>query len=167
MRLSLLSILASCSVVPHDGESTDLKSEIARLDGEIASLRSEVARLQAVPEPTKPAEIDSRCVPPDLEARLRSSEGTVGRALLHRRADGAYDGYRLSAIQAGSVLDQIGIRNGDILQRIDGAPLDSLASATALHERYFGGDAPEHVTLDLLRKGQPYRLELQFGSCSM
>ncbi len=44
----------------------------------------------------------------------------LGRALLHRGADGEYDGYRLSAIRRGSVAEQLGIRNGDIIHAVNG-----------------------------------------------
>lgn len=165
MRLSLLSILASCSVVPQMQPAPDLEAEIARLDGEIASLRSEVALLRAAPAPVAPERI---CVPSELEELLLNSPNPYkSRALLHLSADGEPDGYRLSAIRSTDLLYQLGIRNGDVIQRVNGEPITSIQASTALYQRYLREGAPEHVTLDLLRKGQPHRLELQFGSCSM
>ena len=167
MRLSLLSILASCSVVPQMQPAPDLEAEIARLDGEIASLRSEVALLRAVPVPPAPVAPERICVPSELEELLLNSPNPYkSRALLHLSADGEPDGYRLSAIRSTDLLYQLGIRSGDVIQRVNGEPITSIQASTALYQRYLREGAPEHATLDLLRKGQPYRLELQFGSCS-
>lgn len=62
---------------------------------------------------------------------LNDPEGLagLGRALLHRGADGEYDGYRLSAIRRNSIADQLGIKNGDIVHSVNGQSLSSVQSA--------------------------------------
>ena len=53
----------------------------------------------------------------------------MGRALLHRGPDGAYDGYRMSAIRRNSIADKLGIKNGDIVHSVNGMPLNSMSGA--------------------------------------
>ena len=43
----------------------------------------------------------------------------------HRDSDGNVDGYRLSAIRRGTLLDKLGIKNGDIVHEVNGYPLNS------------------------------------------
>ena len=66
-----------------------------------------------------------------LDEQLADLEGLsrMGRALLHRGPDGEFDGYRLSAIRRGSLPDQLGIRNGDVIHTVNGMPLSSVQGA--------------------------------------
>ena len=71
-------------------------------------------------------------VPRDLlDKQLADLEGLsqMGRALLHRGPDGEFDGYRLSAIRRGSLPDQLGIRNGDVIHSVNDMPLSSVQGA--------------------------------------
>lgn len=47
----------------------------------------------------------------------------------HRDSDGNVDGYRLSAIRRGTLLDKLGIKNGDIVHEVNGYPLNSSSGA--------------------------------------
>lgn len=48
---------------------------------------------------------------------------TKMRVVPHKGADGAVDGYRLSAIRRGSLFDKLGIKNGDVVHGVNGMPL--------------------------------------------
>jgi len=54
---------------------------------------------------------------------------TQVRVRPHRDADGNVDGYRLSAIRRGNLLDKLGIKNGDIVHEVNGYPLNSSSGA--------------------------------------
>ena len=62
----------------------------------------------------------------DLGALTRQA-----RALVHVDGQGNPTGYRLSAIRRGGLLDKLGVRNGDIIQKVNDRPLTSVADATA------------------------------------
>ena len=47
----------------------------------------------------------------------------------HRDSDGNVDGYRLSAIRRGTLLDKLGIKNGDIVHEVNGYQLNSSSGA--------------------------------------
>ena len=59
--------------------------------------------------------------------------------------------HQLNEIKTGSVIEQVGLKNGDILQRVNGQPLDSLAAAIRL-----AADAQTRAesTMDVLRGGK-------------
>ncbi|MFT5582671.1 MAG: general secretion pathway protein C [Cognaticolwellia sp.] len=48
---------------------------------------------------------------------------TKMRVVPHKGADGAVDGYRLSAIRRGSLFDKLGIKNGDVVHGVNSMPL--------------------------------------------
>lgn len=60
----------------------------------------------------------------DMESLSR-----MARPLLHRGPDGEFDGYRLSAIRRGTLLDKLGVRNGDIVHSVNGMDLNSVQGA--------------------------------------
>lgn len=76
----------------------------------------------------------------------------MGRALLHRGPDGDYDGYRLSAIRKGSLPDQLGIKNGDIIQSVNGTPLNSMQGAM---EAYNTMKSQNSFCFTVSRRGTP------------
>lgn len=86
----------------------------------------------------------------DLESLSR-----MGRALLHRGPDGQYDGYRLSAIRKGSLPDQIGIRNGDIIHSINGIDMNSLEGAMQAYESLRN---ESRLEVNVTRRGRPEKL---------
>ena len=69
------------------------------------------------------------------------------------RADGtrAMDGFVLGEIKPGSVIEQLGLKNGDVIQRVNGEPLDSLAAAIRLA---VSAQARAESTMDVLRAGK-------------
>ncbi len=108
---------------------------------------------------------DARDAPPpstlreameDPEAVARSA-----RALLHRGADGAYAGFRLSAIRPGGLADRLGFREGDVLQRIDDRPLTSMEAVTEAASEVINADRFE---VTLLRDGAPQTVTLEFDA---
>ncbi len=77
------------------------------------------------------------------------------RAIPNIGADGSSNGFRLSEIQPGSIFQQIGLHDGDILTSVDGQTVSDPARALqllgTLHDR-------STVNLTVLRNGQPLQL---------
>ncbi len=92
-----------------------------------------------------------------LDEYLSDMEGLsrMARALLHRGADGEFDGYRLSAIRRGSPLDKLGIRNGDIIHSVNGQPLDSMQGAMQAFQSL---QSATGLDFEVTRRGQPVKL---------
>lgn len=84
------------------------------------------------------------------------------RGLLHRGPDGAFDGFRFSGIRRDSLLDQLGLRNGDILHAVNDMPLDSVQRALAAYEALNGAS---HFELSLTRRGESLRLPVEVVPC--
>jgi type II secretory pathway component PulC len=79
----------------------------------------------------------------------------MGRALLHRGPDGEYDGYRLSAIRRGTLADQLGIKNGDIIHSVNGESLNSMQSAMNAYNTMKSGSS---FCFEVSRRGTPTEL---------
>lgn len=79
----------------------------------------------------------------------------MGRALLHRGPDGEYDGYRLSAIRKGTLPDQLGIKNGDIIQSVNGQPLNSMQAAM---DAYNTMKSQQNFCFTVSRRGTPVEM---------
>jgi type II secretory pathway component PulC len=86
----------------------------------------------------------------DLESISR-----MGRALLHRGPDGEFDGYRLSSIRRGSLAEQIGIKNGDVIHSVNGEPLTSVQAAMNAYNTMKG---QSQFCLEVSRRGSPTEL---------
>ena len=86
----------------------------------------------------------------DLEGISR-----MGRALLHRGPDGEFDGYRLSAIRRGTIADQLGIKNGDIIHAVNGESLNSVQSAM---NAYNTMKTQTNFCFEISRRGSPTQL---------
>ena len=80
------------------------------------------------------------------------------RAMPHF-VNGKTDGFSISQVQPGSVFDQLGLQNGDLLTSIDGQPvtnpmqamglLQAVKTASAIDLVVNRGGAPTAVHLDL------------------
>ncbi len=79
----------------------------------------------------------------------------LGRALLHRGADGSYDGYRLSAIRRGSLADQLGIKNGDVIHSVNGSDLNSMQAAMGAYNTM---QNDSNFCLNVTRRGEQQEL---------
>lgn len=95
-----------------------------------------------------------------LEKHLSDLDGLsrLGRALLHRGPDGEFDGYRLSAIRRGTVVDQLGIKNGDIIHSVNGQPLNSVQGAMSAYQNLMNESS---FTFEVTRRGQRMTMEYQ------
>ena len=73
--------------------------------------------------------------------------------------DGQSDGLSVSRIKGGSVFSKLGLRNGDIVQKINGEPINSPDEVLALYEKLKSGS---RVSLDVTRKGEPKTMNYRF-----
>jgi general secretion pathway protein C len=72
---------------------------------------------------------------------------------------GQSTGFRLFAIRQNSIFDQIGLRNGDIIQRINGTDLSDPGQALSLFQQLRNERA---ITVEVLRNKQNVTLSYQF-----
>jgi general secretion pathway protein C len=72
---------------------------------------------------------------------------------------GQSTGFRLFAIRSGSLFDKIGLRNGDIIQKINGNPMNDPGKAMQLLEELRSESA---LSVEVIRNRQPQTLSYQF-----
>jgi hypothetical protein len=69
--------------------------------------------------------------------------------------DGQTIGFRVFNIRAGSLFEKMGLKNGDVIQKVNGVDLDSPTKALALLEDV---QTTEELRVDLLRENSPSTL---------
>ncbi|NOZ88136.1 MAG: hypothetical protein GXP49_18140 [Deltaproteobacteria bacterium] len=70
--------------------------------------------------------------------------------------NGRGNGFKLFSIRPGSIYSRIGIQNGDVVQKINGYPMDSPEKALEVYQKLQDAD---HVTIDLMRRGRNITME--------
>jgi len=103
--------------------------------------------------------LDQRSID-DLFADVESVQ-RLGRALLHRGPDGEFDGFRVSAIRAGSLPEVIGFKNGDVVHAINGHAVNDISAAMNAYSSLMTED---EFAFDITRRGEPERIEVQVVS---
>jgi general secretion pathway protein C len=68
-------------------------------------------------------------------------------------------GFRLFAIRQGSIFDEIGLKNGDVVQQVNGADLSDPAKALALFQQLRN---EQNLTVNILRNKENKTLSYQF-----
>ncbi len=96
-----------------------------------------------------------------LEAMLEHSAGLFKQArIVPQTVGGKVTGIRLFGVRPDSVLDRMGLMNGDVIERLSGHDLTSPDHAL---EAYASLRAATRVVLEIERRGAPikivYRLE--------
>ncbi len=88
-----------------------------------------------------------------LQEALANPEAlaTQIRAVPHKGADGNIDGYRLSGVRKGSVFEQLGVKNGDIIHSVNGKDLTSVSNAM---DAYSSLQSEKAFTFEVTRKNQ-------------
>jgi len=83
---------------------------------------------------------------------------TQVRAVPYTTPDGTPQGFRLFAIQVDSLIDRLGFKNGDIVQRVNGIEVTDPSTAFALLQDLQGYS---QVRVDVLRNHQPVTLSYE------
>ena len=83
-----------------------------------------------------------------FRARAITSRG--GRSVPTSK-EGCSTGFKIFSIRPGSVYHQLGLRNGDVIQAINGMPLTSPEAALQVHATL---RSAHRVTVSLSRRGQ-------------
>jgi general secretion pathway protein C len=96
--------------------------------------------------------------PPDLEETIRNPAQLFSQArILPKYEDGEMVGVQVSAIQAGSLFEEIGIKDGDVIMELNGIKISSpeesakilreLSEAEELSVTIRGEDGPEILNM--------------------
>jgi general secretion pathway protein C len=83
---------------------------------------------------------------------------TQVRAVPYSTPDGITQGFRLFSIKAESLIDRLGLKNGDIVQRVNGIEISDPSTAFTLLQDLQGYS---QVRVDVLRNHQPVTLSYE------
>lgn len=70
--------------------------------------------------------------------------------------DGESDGLSVAHIKAGSIFSKLGLKDGDIIQGVNGQAIDGPDDVLQLYEDM---ESESHLSLELTRKGEPITIE--------
>lgn len=73
--------------------------------------------------------------------------------------DGQSDGLSVSRLKRGSVFSRLGLRNGDVVQKINGNPINSPDDVLGLYEKLKSGS---HVSVEISRRGDLKNMNYRF-----
>mgnify|MGYP006185145083 CR=1 FL=1 len=82
----------------------------------------------------------------------------MARASPHRGSDGVIDGYRLSGVRRGSPLDKLGIKNGDVINTVNGTSLSSVSGAMGAFNSM---QSESSFNFEVNRRGQGLTLDYE------
>lgn len=91
---------------------------------------------------------------------IPQDEWLEGRAIPHRDAQGDVDGMRLTGISADSLGAALGLRNGDVVNRIDGQLAGADAAIDVLAKMRRG----QRMEMAVTRRGEPLTIVLEPGT---
>lgn len=83
---------------------------------------------------------------------------TQARAVPYSTAEGTTQGFRLFSIKPQSLIDRIGLKNGDIIQRVNGVEISDPSTAFGLLQDLQGHP---QVRVDVLRNHEPVTLSYE------
>jgi type II secretory pathway component PulC len=156
----LLGCATQSKVAELEVAVTELESQRRDAETRLAALEAKAAReataAQEAPEPTAALDpgLTPRQVLADPAAAVR-----LGRLAPHRGPDGELDGYRVSAIRHGSLADRVGVRNGDILYRVNGVSVVSVEEMNAAYAKVTDPTVTV-LTLTVTRAGTQMELRI-------
>lgn len=82
------------------------------------------------------------------------------RAVLHRNEAGDFDGYRLSGLKEGSLGQQMGFQNGDIVHAVNELPLTTVQQAM---DAYQAAVDTDRLSFELTRGGEKTTLAVSLN----
>lgn len=93
-------------------------------------------------------------------AKANTSELMTQVRIAPNFTEGKPDGFKLLSIKRGSLFDQLGLRNGDVVRLINGVPLDSPEKAIEIYGQL---ESNQSISLNILRRGkeQTFTYELK------
>jgi general secretion pathway protein C len=91
---------------------------------------------------------------------LNASLDNIGQAMTDARLlpslkEGKVEGFRASEVKPAGIFGMVGIKNGDVLLRINEFPIDSPDKAI---QSFVSLKGQSRIKLDLIRDGQPVTL---------
>ncbi len=89
----------------------------------------------------------------EVDARLNDFASLLNQArMVPYFRKGKHQGYQVKAIDKGSLYEKLGLKNNDVIQEVNGEPLDSMEKVMELFNKFRN---EREFTIKLNRKGSP------------
>lgn len=132
------------------------KDEILTMEESAASRREKVRGPSKTAEGGNTITVSRK----DIQSSLKDINELMSQVRIRPHfKDGKSDGLSVSRIKGGSIFSKLGLRNGDIVQKINNEPINSPDEVLALYEKLKSGS---RVSLEVTRKGEPKTMDYRF-----
>ena len=132
------------------------KDEILTMEESAASRREKVRGPSKTAEGGNTITVSRK----DIQSSLKDINELMSQVRIRPHfKDGKSDGLSVSRIKGGSIFSKLGLRNGDIVQKINDEPINSPDEVLALYEKLKSGS---RVSLEVTRKGEPKTMDYRF-----
>ncbi|MBU4427610.1 MAG: PDZ domain-containing protein, partial [Proteobacteria bacterium] len=132
------------------------KDEILTMEESAASRREKVRGPSKTAERGNTITVSRK----DIQSSLKDINELMSQVRIRPHfKDGKSDGLSVSRIKGGSIFSKLGLRNGDIVQKINDEPINSPDEVLALYEKLKSGS---RVSLEVTRKGEPKTMDYRF-----
>ena len=150
----LVEVRREQAFIVVNGKKVELLTPMSRAAGAAAppSQTGGVPAVTAVSGGGGSYVIDQRALNAALD---NPAQAMTDARLLPSQKDGKVEGFRASEVKPGGVFAMIGIRNGDVLQRLNDFPVDSPDKAL---QSFIALKGQSRLKLDIVRDGQPQTL---------
>jgi general secretion pathway protein C len=152
---------------------------LAAVRKELVEIQAGGTRITILSPTATPTEAEKPAAPPAAEARpgalatqvgagsyvidqraLNAALDNIGKAMTDARLlpslkDGKVEGFRVSEVKPAGIFGMVGLKNGDILLRMNDFPIDSPEKAI---QSLVSLKGQNKIRLDLIRDGQPITL---------
>ncbi len=96
-------------------------------------------------------------------AKVEATLGDLNKVVQQARMvpnfkGGNVNGFKIFGIRRGSIFDDLGLKNGDVIQRINGTTIDSVEKAIPMLQL---ARSESSITIDLSRRGQKKSLSVE------
>ncbi|MFQ5901017.1 MAG: hypothetical protein ACE5IH_05615 [Thermodesulfobacteriota bacterium] len=113
------------------------------------------------PSSAQPSELTRNLNRREVEVALEDLNKVMTQArIIPYMVKGETKGYRVFSIRPGSIYTKVGLKNGDVMQVINGVKLDSPEKAYQLFQQL---KDESRLTLDILRRNQKITITIDIG----
>lgn len=159
----IVKILMDKVIFEYDGKNISLNLENKSTGTPIIISKEETSKISVVPKlpetPKTPEEVFSMDV--DFNKTITSllnDRGLIEKVnIIPNVNEGKVDGFRVSNLPENSIPYQYGLRNGDIVRRVNGILIDSISTAFNVYNQIKNSNT-QIVTIEILRDNKPILL---------
>jgi len=155
----------------YDEKNVVMNLENKRLEKDYVSINNDIKVAVESEEAKNISDVLSNKVPKALDPITLNFSETINQLKENKDLtknlnispfvkDGKVEGFEINRLPTNSLPYQYGLRNGDIIQKVNGIPIDSLSKGFSVYNQIVQSGT-KLITVEVLRNGEPIILTYQ------